>query len=133
MSRHGNVTNGVTPAGQDGNLTKAQIVGSLISRMDSHEEMKVKLDPNQEDIKASKEEILTGMKAGHEEMRACHGPGKTEIKTGLEEIMTTDLKASSEEVEVIVPDKETTAETIRALEDPWIFHLPCHSCKFMWP
>jgi hypothetical protein len=46
-------------------VMKAQ-VGSLVSWMDSHyEEMEVKLDPNEGEIKTNKEEIIADMKVWH--------------------------------------------------------------------
>jgi hypothetical protein len=91
--------------------------------MDSHyEEMEVRLNPNEGEIKASKEEIIANMKVWHEEIKASQEPWRTYIKIGLEEVKALDLEASPEEVEVVVehqkaPDEEAAMETIGALED----------------
>jgi hypothetical protein len=59
---------------------KAQI-GSLVSWMDSHyEEMEVKLNPNEREIKASKEEILANMNVWNEEIKASQNHGELTLR-----------------------------------------------------
>jgi hypothetical protein len=82
--------------------------------------MKAKLDSNQEEIKASKEEIIVEMKVWLEEIKAYQEPGRTEIKTGLEEVMAMDLEANPEEIDIVaehqeVPNEESVIERIGAL------------------
>jgi hypothetical protein len=49
-------------------------------------EMQTKLDLNQEEIKANKEEIIADMKVWHEEMKACQDPREAKVMIVLEEV-----------------------------------------------
>jgi hypothetical protein len=83
--------------------------------------MKAKLDSNQEEIKASKEQIIAELKVWHDEIKACQEPREAKIIIGLEVVQAMGMEASPVEVEVVaklqkVPNEEAAVETIKALK-----------------
>jgi hypothetical protein len=110
-------------------LSDEKMMERMLNEIKSYKEMLTKMEAKadatlkemKEKIKASKEEIIGGMKFWREKIESCQEPGRTEIKTGQEEVMALDLEAIPEKAGVVtelqkVPKGEAAVKTVRALK-----------------